>query len=60
MKVSTGEELPDHVINTVFHLFDIDGDNKLSYVEFIGVMKDRIQRGFRVSVNDVIMQLPSH
>merc|ERR1712142_478801 len=47
VKVSTGEELPDHVISTVFHLFDKDGDYKLSYVEFIGVMKDRIQRGFR-------------
>jgi hypothetical protein len=47
VKVSTGEDLSDHLISTVYHLFDKDGDDKLSYVEFIGVMKDRIQRGFR-------------
>jgi Ca2+-binding EF-hand superfamily protein len=49
VKVSTGEDLSDHLISTVYHLFDKDGDDKLSYVEFIGVMKDRIQRGFRTA-----------
>lgn len=48
VKVSTGHDLSPHMIKTLFELFDKDGDGKLSYVEFIGVMKDRIHRGFRV------------
>jgi len=47
VKVSTGQELSDNVVSTVFTLFDSDGDNKLSHVEFLGVMKDRVHRGFR-------------
>ncbi|CAH1268292.1 MICU3 [Branchiostoma lanceolatum] len=49
VKVSTGIDLAPHVINTVFQIFDEDGDGKLSHKEFISVMKDRIHRGFRVS-----------
>ncbi|XP_078600885.1 calcium uptake protein 3, mitochondrial-like isoform X13 [Branchiostoma floridae x Branchiostoma japonicum] len=47
VKVSTGIDLAPHVINTVFQIFDEDGDGKLSHKEFISVMKDRIHRGFR-------------
>jgi len=45
--VSTGLQLTDNVVNCIYHLFDSDGDDKLSHVEFLGVMKDRLQRGFR-------------
>jgi len=41
--------LDSYVVHTVFELFDKDGDGKLSYGEFIELMKDRINRGFRVS-----------
>ncbi|XP_076811275.1 calcium uptake protein 3, mitochondrial-like isoform X7 [Clavelina lepadiformis] len=47
VKVSTGHELSEHLVDTLFQLFDKDGDNRLSQTEFIGVMKDRIHRGFR-------------
>ncbi|XP_065058623.1 calcium uptake protein 3, mitochondrial-like [Rhopilema esculentum] len=46
IKVSTGEDINPYVINVVFQLFDIDGDGKLSDVEFVGIMKDRLKRGF--------------
>lgn len=51
VKVSTGLQLTDNVVHTVFQIFDSDGDDKLSHVEFLGVMKDRIHRGFRVSLH---------
>ena len=51
VKISTGHELSAHLVNTLFQLFDKDGDNRLSQIEFMGVMKDRIQRGFKVSAN---------
>lgn len=49
VKVSTGQTLDPHVVNTVFQIFDADGDGDLSYSEFTAVMKDRLHRGFRVS-----------
>lgn len=38
-----------HLIETVFAIFDEDGDGLLSYKEFIAIMKDRLHRGFKVS-----------
>lgn len=46
--VATGIKLTRHVVNTVFRIFDEDQDDKLSYKEFIGIMKDRLHRGNRV------------
>ncbi|XP_062333041.1 calcium uptake protein 3, mitochondrial isoform X2 [Osmerus eperlanus] len=49
--VATGLKLTRHLVNTVFKIFDEDHDDKLSYKEFIGVMKDRLhrsERGFKV------------
>ncbi|XP_059919569.1 calcium uptake protein 3, mitochondrial isoform X3 [Gadus macrocephalus] len=49
--VATGLHLTRHVVNTVFRIFDEDNDDKLSYKEFLGVMKERLQRsekGIRV------------
>ncbi|XP_070692593.1 calcium uptake protein 3, mitochondrial isoform X1 [Pempheris klunzingeri] len=43
--VATGITLTRHLVNTVFKIFDEDHDDKLSHKEFIGVMKDRLQRG---------------
>ncbi|CAG0879741.1 unnamed protein product [Cyprideis torosa] len=47
VKICTGETLSDHLVNTVFMIFDEDGDGQLSYTEFIAIMKDRLHRGFR-------------
>ncbi|XP_059616421.1 calcium uptake protein 1 homolog, mitochondrial isoform X2 [Phlebotomus argentipes] len=38
-------ELSDHVIEVVFTIFDENLDGQLSNREFIGVMKNRLQRG---------------
>ncbi|XP_033891921.2 calcium uptake protein 3, mitochondrial-like isoform X6 [Acipenser ruthenus] len=46
--VATGLKLSQHLVNTVFKIFDVDRDEQLSYKEFIGIMKDRLHRGSRV------------
>jgi len=47
VKVSTGCALDPHVVATVFQIFDVNNDGRLSYSEFIAVMRDRLHRGFR-------------
>ncbi|XP_011261380.1 calcium uptake protein 3, mitochondrial isoform X2 [Camponotus floridanus] len=47
VKICTGSMLSTHIIDTVFALFDVDGDGQLSYKEFIAIMKDRLHRGFK-------------
>ncbi|KPP57535.1 hypothetical protein Z043_124730, partial [Scleropages formosus] len=47
--VATGLKLTRHLVNTIFKIFDVDHDDQLSYKEFIGIMKDRLHRGARVS-----------
>uniref|UniRef100_A0A8D0EMD1 Mitochondrial calcium uptake family member 3 n=1 Tax=Strix occidentalis caurina TaxID=311401 RepID=A0A8D0EMD1_STROC len=47
--VATGVKLSPHLVNTVFKIFDVDRDDQLSYKEFIGIMKDRLNRGFRAN-----------
>ncbi|KAH8250229.1 hypothetical protein KR026_008566 [Drosophila bipectinata] len=49
VKICTGTKLSPHLIDTVFAIFDADGDGLLSYKEFIAIMKDRLHRGFKVS-----------
>lgn len=49
MRIATGNDLSDNVLDTVFKLFDTDGDDCLSHKEFLGVMKDRVLRGLKVS-----------
>lgn len=51
VKIATGHDLSENVLDTVFKLFDTDGDNCLSHKEFIGVMKDRVLRGLKVSLS---------
>ncbi|XP_051162209.1 calcium uptake protein 3, mitochondrial isoform X3 [Leptopilina boulardi] len=47
VKICTGTQLSSHIIETVFAIFDVDGDGQLSYKEFIAIMKDRLHRGFK-------------
>ncbi|XP_068157929.1 calcium uptake protein 3, mitochondrial isoform X2 [Drosophila tropicalis] len=47
VKICTGYSLSLHLIDTVFAIFDEDGDGLLSYKEFIAIMKDRLHRGFK-------------
>uniref|UniRef100_A0A3P8VUT6 Mitochondrial calcium uptake 2 n=1 Tax=Cynoglossus semilaevis TaxID=244447 RepID=A0A3P8VUT6_CYNSE len=48
VRIATGHDLSENVLDTVFKLFDLDGDNCLSHREFIAVMKDRVLRGLKV------------
>ncbi|XP_051965309.1 calcium uptake protein 2, mitochondrial-like [Xyrauchen texanus] len=48
VKIATGQELSENVLDTVFKIFDLDGDNCLSHKEFLTVVKDRVLRGLRV------------
>ncbi|PIO30805.1 hypothetical protein AB205_0100230 [Aquarana catesbeiana] len=48
VKVATGQELSENVLDTVFKIFDLDGDNCLSHGEFLGVLKNRLHRGLKV------------
>lgn len=48
VRIATGHDLSDNVLDTVFKLFDMDGDNCLSHKEFIAVMTDRVLRGLKV------------
>ncbi|BFZ14769.1 hypothetical protein BsWGS_17807 [Bradybaena similaris] len=45
--VCTGFSLGSHIVNTLFNIFDTDGDGNLSHKEFISIMKDRLHRGAR-------------
>ncbi|XP_055314014.1 calcium uptake protein 3, mitochondrial isoform X2 [Sitodiplosis mosellana] len=47
VKICTGLTLSEHLVDTVFAIFDEDGDGMLSYKEFIAIMKDRLHRGFK-------------
>ncbi|XP_075054957.1 calcium uptake protein 2, mitochondrial [Mixophyes fleayi] len=47
VKVATGQDLSDNVLDTVFKIFDLDGDNCLSHGEFLGVLKNRLHRGLK-------------
>ncbi|KAM4620748.1 calcium uptake protein 2, mitochondrial [Polymixia lowei] len=48
VRIATGHDLSENVLDTVFKIFDLDGDNCLSHKEFIGVMEDRVLRGLKV------------
>ncbi|NXR90747.1 MICU2 protein, partial [Hypocryptadius cinnamomeus] len=48
VKVATGQDLSDNVLDTIFKIFDLDGDDCLSHSEFLGVLRNRIHRGLRV------------
>ncbi|XP_054271171.1 calcium uptake protein 3, mitochondrial isoform X1 [Macrosteles quadrilineatus] len=52
VKICTGTSLSEHLVHTVFALFDEDGDGQLSYREFIAIMKDRLHRGFKITTKN--------
>ena len=47
-----GKEIPNNILDTIFLLFDVNNDGELSRKEFIGQMKDAVQRGFRYHKQD--------
>jgi len=47
VNICTGRHLSPHMVDTVFQIFDDDGDGLLSYQEFVAMMKDRIHRGLK-------------
>ncbi|XP_037867820.1 calcium uptake protein 3, mitochondrial isoform X3 [Bombyx mori] len=52
VKICTGIGQSEHLVSTVFAIFDADGDGLLSYKEFIAIMKDRLHRGFKSSAKN--------
>ncbi len=54
-KVCLGKPLDKSVVSIVFNIFDVDGDKKLSYREFLSVMKSWKLRGLRVSYFKLII-----
>ncbi|KAM7114476.1 calcium uptake protein 2, mitochondrial isoform 4-T4 [Molossus nigricans] len=51
VKVATGQELSSNVLDTVFKIFDLDGDECLSHGEFLGVLKNRMHRGLWMRIS---------
>eukprot|EP00095_Tigriopus_kingsejongensis_P003453 maker-scaffold13_size735724-snap-gene-1.14 protein:Tk03453 transcript:maker-scaffold13_size735724-snap-gene-1.14-mRNA-1 annotation:"calcium uptake protein mitochondrial isoform x2" len=45
--ICTGRKLSEHLVHIVFQIFDNDGDELLTYQEFIAMMKDRVNRGLK-------------
>ena len=50
VRIATGHDLSENVLDTVFKIFDLDGDNCLSHKEFLDVMHDRMLRGLKVTL----------
>ena len=47
VSICTGKTPSQHMVLTVFQIFDENGDGLLSYEEFVAMMKDRIHRGVK-------------
>ena len=50
VKISSGFELDPLIVEVIFKVFDQDNDGHLSYLEFIAVLKDRLNRGLKVTL----------
>jgi Ca2+-binding EF-hand superfamily protein len=46
--ICLGKPLDSNLVSTIFEIFDIDGDHKLSYREFIAVMRGWKLRGYKM------------
>lgn len=49
-RVCLGKPLDKAIVSIVFNIFDVDGDRKLSYKEFVSVMKSWKLRGLKVDL----------
>ncbi|KAI6176462.1 EF-hand domain-containing protein [Aphelenchoides bicaudatus] len=47
VKCSTGLVLDEHLVNVLFIIFDKNNDGQLQYSEFLAIMNDRVNRGFK-------------
>uniref|UniRef100_A0A915K318 EF-hand domain-containing protein n=1 Tax=Romanomermis culicivorax TaxID=13658 RepID=A0A915K318_ROMCU len=47
VKITTGFSFDAYFIDVLFKIFDVDDNGRLSYSEFIHIMKQRLHRGFR-------------
>ncbi|XP_049809119.1 calcium uptake protein 3, mitochondrial-like [Schistocerca nitens] len=47
VKICGGAGVSRHLVHTVFQIFDVDGDGRLSQREFVAIMKDRLRRRFK-------------
>ncbi|XP_035874311.1 calcium uptake protein 2, mitochondrial isoform X3 [Phyllostomus discolor] len=56
VKVATGQELSNNILDTVFKIFDLDGDECLSHGEFLGVLKNRMHRGLWVTQQQSVQE----
>ncbi|CAF1447071.1 unnamed protein product [Adineta steineri] len=50
-------DLDSHLVDVVFTIFDDDEDQLLSYVEFIHIMKNRLERGLQRPKDTAFMKL---
>ncbi|KAB1267595.1 Calcium uptake protein 2; mitochondrial, partial [Camelus dromedarius] len=58
VKVATGQELSNNILDTVFKIFDLDGDECLSHEEFLGVLKNRMHRGLWLVLRSALPRNP--
>jgi len=49
VSICGGEDISLGLIDSVYTIFDVDGDGSLSTEEFISIMKSRLKRGLKVS-----------
>uniref|UniRef100_A0A7E4VX04 EF-hand domain-containing protein n=1 Tax=Panagrellus redivivus TaxID=6233 RepID=A0A7E4VX04_PANRE len=47
VKCSTGHQLDPKLVDVLYAIFDANGDDRLSYSEFIAIMNDRLHRGLK-------------
>ena len=59
VKISSGFELDQQIVDVIFKIFDTDGDGQLSYKEFIAILKDRLRRGLKVYLTAFLRSLVS-
>ncbi|VDN44440.1 unnamed protein product [Gongylonema pulchrum] len=59
VRASTGHNLNENLVKLLFRIFDTNNDDRLSYTEFIGVMNDRVRRGFKVSLFGFVLGNPT-
>jgi len=58
-KIVNQIDLDEHLVDVVFTLFDQNDDQLLSYVEFIHIMKDRLERGLQKPKDTAFIKLVS-